>query len=69
VVAENCEDVGSIADIFAGTGAVASAFTDKRIITNDNLLQQLHLPLGLVQPTALFPKKIKDLIVLYNELI
>ncbi|MDR1747623.1 MAG: DNA adenine methylase [Spirochaetaceae bacterium] len=37
VVSENCDDIKSVADIFAGTGAVASAFTDKQLITNDNL--------------------------------
>ena len=35
VVSEECGDIQSIADIFAGTGAVSSAFTDKIIITND----------------------------------
>ncbi|MCD8090323.1 MAG: DNA adenine methylase, partial [Clostridiales bacterium] len=35
VVKKECQDINSIADIFAGTGAVSSAFTDKVIITND----------------------------------
>lgn len=35
VINNNCENVNSIADIFAGTGAVSSAFPDKTIITND----------------------------------
>ncbi len=35
VVEKECRDIQSVADIFAGTGAVASAFPDKRIITND----------------------------------
>lgn len=37
IVSENCVDVNTVADIFAGTGAVASAFTDKKLITNDNM--------------------------------
>lgn len=37
VVAENCVGVKIFADIFAGTGAVASAFTDKQLIVNDLL--------------------------------
>jgi len=37
VVDENCENVETVADIFAGTGSVASAFLDKKIITNDNM--------------------------------
>ncbi|MCM1499932.1 MAG: DNA adenine methylase [Clostridium sp.] len=35
VVNEECSDIQSVADIFAGTGAVSSAFLDKIIITND----------------------------------
>lgn len=35
VVEEECKDINTIADVFAGTGAVASAFIDKKIITND----------------------------------
>ena len=37
VVAENCTDVKIFADIFAGTGAVASAFKDRQLIVNDLL--------------------------------
>ena len=32
VVENECDGIDSIADIFAGTGAVSSAFTDKKII-------------------------------------
>ena len=36
VVEKECKDIESVADIFAGTGAVSSAFCDeKTIITND----------------------------------
>ena len=35
VVDNECERINSVIDIFAGTGAVASAFQDKKIITND----------------------------------
>ncbi|MBQ3441670.1 MAG: DNA adenine methylase [Selenomonadaceae bacterium] len=37
IVDENCSGVETVADIFSGTGAVASAFTDKTVITNDLL--------------------------------
>ena len=37
VVDENCPGVEVVVDIFAGTGAVASAFLDKQVITNDNM--------------------------------
>ena len=35
VVNEECVDIETVADIFAGTGAVSSAFADKTLITND----------------------------------
>lgn len=35
VVDENCTDVHTVADLFAGTGAVSHAFRDKRVVTND----------------------------------
>lgn len=35
VVNEECANIETVADIFAGTGAVSSAFSDKTIITND----------------------------------
>lgn len=37
IVEQECSDVKTVADIFAGTGAVASAFEDKVLITNDIL--------------------------------
>lgn len=36
-ISANCKDIKSIADIFAGTGVFCSAFSDKKIITNDIL--------------------------------
>ena len=35
VVNEECDNIDTVADIFAGTGAVSSAFADKVLITND----------------------------------
>ena len=35
VIEDECENINTVADIFAGTGAVASAFIDKKLITND----------------------------------
>ena len=37
IVSENCPDTKTFADIFAGTGVVASAFIGKTILTNDLL--------------------------------
>ena len=36
-VANECTGINTVADIFAGTGSVASAFADKKLITNDFL--------------------------------
>lgn len=37
VVNKECKNIENIADVFSGTGVVASAFIDKQIITNDLL--------------------------------
>ena len=37
IVVENCPNTNIMADIFSGTGAVSSAFTDKIILINDLL--------------------------------
>lgn len=37
VIASECGGFDTFADIFAGTGAVASAYTDKKLVTNDIL--------------------------------
>ncbi len=37
IVTENCGNFTSFTDIFAGTGAVASAYTNKQLTTNDIL--------------------------------
>jgi adenine-specific DNA-methyltransferase len=67
-VAENCDAVGSVADIFAGTGAVASAFTDKRLITNDNLYSNYICHLAWFSPQPYSRKKVERLIADYNGL-
>jgi adenine-specific DNA-methyltransferase len=66
VVAENCTGVSSVADIFSGTGAVASAFTDKRLITNDNLYSNYICHLAWFSPQAYSREKIERLIAHYN---
>jgi len=68
VVQENCESINSVADIFAGTGAVASAFTDKQIITNDNLYSNYISHLAWFSPEPYSQEKIKQIIAYYNRL-
>jgi adenine-specific DNA-methyltransferase len=67
VVANNCEDINSIADIFAGTGAVASAFTDKQIITNDILYSNYICHLAWFSPQPYSQDKIERLIAYFNK--
>jgi adenine-specific DNA-methyltransferase len=68
VVERECRDVGSVADIFAGTGAVASAFTDKQLITNDNLYSNYICHLAWFMAQAYSTAKIERLIVFYNTI-
>ena len=68
VIEHQCKDVKIIADIFSGTGAVASAFTDKQIITNDNLYSNYICHVAWFSPTKYSHKKIENLIAHYNSL-
>lgn len=67
VVAENCDGITSVADIFAGTGAVASAFTDRQLITNDILYSNFISHLAWFSPLAYSKDKIERLITYYNS--
>jgi adenine-specific DNA-methyltransferase len=69
VVGENCENVNSVADIFAGTGAVASAFVDRQVITNDNLYSNYISHFSWFNPQSYSRSKIKRLITNYNSVI
>jgi adenine-specific DNA-methyltransferase len=68
VVADNCEGINSVADIFAGTGAVASAFTDKKLITNDNLYSNYICHLAWFSPQPYSQERIEHIIAFYNRL-
>lgn len=67
VVDQNCKNINSVADIFAGTGAVASAFTDKKLITNDTLYSNYICHLAWFSPQVYSREKIEMLISLYNQ--
>lgn len=68
VIAKNCEGVSSVADIFAGTGAVSSAFTDKRLITNDNLYSNYICHVAWFSPQGYSREKIAEQIKYYNNI-
>ena len=69
VINNNCSDVKSVADIFAGTGAVASAFIDKQLITNDNLYSNYICHVAWFSPQEYSRKKLEMLIYDYNRAI
>lgn len=68
VVNENCHDIQVVADLFAGTGAVSSAFQDKTIITNDILYSNYISNLAWFSPQEYNEQTIRDIIITYNQL-
>ncbi len=67
VVDEECSDIQSIADIFAGTGAVSSAFTDKIIITNDLMYSNYICNYAWFGSETYNQQKVIDYVVHYNS--
>ena len=63
VVDENCEGINVFADIFSGTGAVSSAFLDKRLITNDILYSNYICNLAWFSSEHFSKQKIVDFIL------
>lgn len=68
VIESNCENVNTVADIFAGTGAVASAFANKKIITNDLMYSNYICHLAWFGTQDFSEDKIIDYIMYYNNL-
>ncbi len=68
VVKKECKDVKSIADIFAGTGAVSSAFTDRDIVTNDLMYSNYICNYAWFGNEAYNPQTIIDYVIYYNSL-
>lgn len=68
VVNEECCDIKSVADIFAGTGAVSSAFLDKSIITNDLMYSNYICNLAWFSPQEYNHQTIIDYVVRYNSI-
>lgn len=66
VVESECEGISVVADIFAGTGAVASAFTDKEIITNDIMYSNYICHVAWFSPEKYDADKITKMIAYYN---
>lgn len=68
VVNENCDDINIFADLFAGTGAVSSAFCDKTIITNDILYSNYICNTAWFDSENFESDKLRYLISEYNKL-
>lgn len=68
VVEEECNHVEIVADIFAGTGAVASAFQDRQIITNDIMYSNYISNLAWFSPRKYNKTKIERIIDEYNAM-
>lgn len=66
VVDDECIGVETFADIFAGTGAVSSAFSDKTIITNDLLYSNYICNYAWFGAESYDRKKIADYVIAYN---
>ena len=67
-VESECGEVTTVADIFAGTGSVASAFIDKKLITNDLLYFNHICHVAWFGAEKYDEEKIKSLICYYNAI-
>lgn len=66
VVDKECSAIDTVADIFAGTGAVAAAFTDKTILTNDLMYSNYICNYAWFDAQAYDPQKIIEYVARYN---
>lgn len=68
VVDDECRDVDTILDIFSGTGAVASAFLDRTVITNDILYSNYLAHVTWFSDAEYSFEKIQSMITNYNSI-
>src|SRR5574344_490693 len=68
IVTENCGNFKSFTDIFAGTGAVASAYTNKQLTTNDILFSNYISNKAWFSPENFDWDKLVSFISSYNDL-
>lgn len=66
IVGEQCPGIQTVADIFAGTGAVASAFTDKKLLTNDLMYSNYICHVAWFGSEPYSEEKLLELILDYN---
>lgn len=69
VVDSECSNVEIVVDIFSGTGAVASAFQDKQLITNDIMYSNYISNFAWFSPRKYSRKKLETIIDKYNAMV
>lgn len=67
IISKECGNFDSFADIFAGTGAVSSAYTDKKLYTNDILYSNYLCHLTWFSDEKFDSDKIKNYIEYFNS--
>ena len=68
IVSDNCTNVQSFFDVFSGTGSVASAFIDKRLVVCDMLKSNYYTALCWFSPEIIDRNKLIALIEEYNSI-
>ena len=68
VVSSECEGIETVADIFSGTGAVASAFSERTVITNDIMFSNYICNFAWFSPLKYDSSKVENIIDEYNSL-
>lgn len=66
IVDTNCNDVNSFFDVFSGTGSVASAFIDKRLVICDMMKSNYYAALCWFSPEPIVREKLERIIDNYN---
>ena len=68
IVNDNCTNVQSFFDVFSGTGSVASAFIDKRLVVCDLMKSNYYAALCWFSPENIDRDKLIKIIEEYNSL-
>ena len=68
VAGRECQNIQVVADLFAGTGAVASAFADRRLITNDIMFSNYICNFAWFGADTYDRGKIEQSVIHYNAL-
>lgn len=67
IVNEQCGDIESFFDVFSGTGSVASAFIDKRLVVNDMMYSNYMAALCWFSSEKIDRLKLEETLTFYNN--